>query len=570
MADEYRPRRPSLEPRGEDRRRGVLLPPRAREALKVGVEIMTGTLAVTLGPLGRVVAIDPIVDKGAPELVSQGSIVARRVIEIPDRYVNAGAMMIRHLAWHVRKDVADGSVTAAVLARAMVRGGARMVAAGANPMIIRRGLEKGVRTAVSELAAMAQPVGSEESIAALARAATGDSDLAALIAEVFDIVGVDGTIVVENYYGLGMDREYVEGVRWDSGLASYDFVTDNARHRALMRKPLIALTTTELESAAQIVPVLRAALEAGAESLVVIAPEVEGEALGTLLLNHRQGRLSCVPIKAPGSFIGRPEILQDLAVVTGATLIDDKAGLSMEGFRAQYFGRARRVAATRRDFTIIGAGGRPREIRERMAQLRAEMDALDRQEKSNTWDKLRRRLANLSGGVAVLKVGAVGKEEAKIRKTVADDAVESVRCALEEGTVPGGGAAYMACIPALEALAEVTEGTDEAAGVRILAEALTAPLQQIADNAGYPGSTIAAKVKMQGRGYVFDALSGQIIPAIEGGILDPAKVVRVALEKATSTAAMILTTDSIVLTERMGGLEKRDGRGTLRGVDLEP
>jgi chaperonin GroEL len=437
-------------------------------------------------------------------------------------------------------------------------------------MIIRRGLEKGVRTAVGQLAAMAQPVGSEESIAALARAATGDSDLATLIAEIFDIVGVDGTVVVENYYGLGMDREYVEGVGWDSGLASYDFVTDNARHRALMRNPLIALTTSKLGSAAQIVPVLRAALEAEAEGLVVIAPEIEGEVLGTLLLNHQQGRLACAPIKAPGAFVDQPEILRDLAAVTGATLIDDKAGLSMEGFRARHFGRARRVSATRRDFTIIGAGGRPREIRERMAQLRAEMDGLDRQEKSNTWDKLRRRLANLSGGVAVLKVGGIGKEEAKIRKTVADDAVESVRCALEEGTVPGGGAAYIACIPALEALAEVTEESDEAAGVRILAEALTAPLQQIADNAGYPGATIAAKVKTQGRGYVFDALSGQIVPATEGGILDPAKVVRVALEKATSTAAMILTTDAIVLTERMGGLVKRGGRGTLRGVDLEP
>jgi chaperonin GroEL len=198
------------------------------------------------------------------------------------------------------------------------------------------------------------------------------------------------------------------------------------------------------------------------------------------------------------------------------------------------------------------------------------MDALDRQEKINTWNRLRRRLANLSGGVAVLKVGAIGKEEAKIRKTVAEDAIESVRCALEEGTVPGGGAAYVACIPALEELAAVTEEIDEAAGVRILAEALTAPLQQIADNAGYPGSTIAAKVKAQGRGYVFDALSGQIVPATEGGVLDPAKVVRVALEKASSTAAMILTTDAIVLTERMGGLEKRDGRGALRGVDLEP
>jgi chaperonin GroEL len=570
MADEYGPRRPSLEPRGEDRRRGVLLPPQAREALKMGVETMAGTLAVTLGPLGRVVAIDPIVDKGAPELVSQGAIVARRVIEIPDRYVNAGAMLIRHLAWHVRKDVGDGSVTAAVLARAMVRGGARMVAAGANPMVMRRGLERGVRTAICELAAVAQPLGSQESIAALARAVTGDSDLAALIAEVFDIVGVDGTVVVEDYYGLGMDREYVEGVRWDSGLASYDFVTDSARHRALMRKPLIALTTAKLESAAQIVPVLRAALEAEAERLVIIAPEIEGEALGTLLVNHQQGRLSCAPIKAPGSFIDRPEILQDLAVVTGATLIDDKAGLSMEGFRVRHFGRARRVAATRRDFIIIGAGGRPREIRERMAQLRAEMDALDRQEKINTWDRLRRRLANLSGGVAVLKVGAIGKGEAKIRKTVAEDAIESVRCALEEGTVPGGGAAYVACIPALEALAAVTEEIDEAAGVRIVAEALTAPLQQIADNAGYPGSTIAAKVKMQGRECVFDALSGQIVPATEGGILDPARVVRVALEKAASIAAMILTTDAIVLTERMGGLEKRDGRGALRGVDLEP
>jgi chaperonin GroEL len=495
--------------------------------------------------MGRTVAIGPsLKTNSGPEILTDAGTIARRVLELPDRCVDPGAMLIRSLAWDMRDKVGDGSATAAVLARAMVRAGARMVAAGANPVLMRRGMEQGLRAAVASLGDMAQPLDSQGATAALARAATGDLALADLIAEIFDIVGVEGTIVVEKYVATVMEREYVEGVRWDNGLVSTQFVTDVARQEAVMTNPVIALADLDVTSTAQVMPLLNQALRCGAESLVLIAPKVEGQALATLLLN--KSKLPTVAIRAPGFTLNRSEIMKDLAVLTGATVIDPGAGRWMEDFQAEYFGGARRVIATRRKFTIVGARGSQKEIRRRSAELRARLVRQEPEDRST----MQRRLANLAGGVAILKIGAISEKARDLKAQLAEDAIRSVQSALEEGVVPGGGAAYVTCIPAVEAVTRDTEHVDQAAGVRAVAEALAAPLQQIAVNAGYEGSTVAAQVRMAGSGFGFDALSGRVVNMEDAGILDPAKVLRLALQKAASVAATFLTTETMVLRRK--------------------
>ena len=543
------PQPPAFVPRGEDKRRGVLFAPELHTALKQGVETMTAPLAATLGPLGRTVAVASMSgNHAAPEILSDAATIARRVMEIPDRYANTGAMLIRHLAWHARETLGDGSATAAVLARAMIDAGMRMVAAGANPVMISQGLEKGVRAAVAQLADMAQPLAGRAAIDALSRAATGDDALAALIAEIFEIIGPDGPIVVEEFLGTIMDREYVENIRWDSGLADTDFVTDDGRQAAVLMNPGIALVDLEITSASQVIPVVEQAQRARAESLVIIARKIGGEALGTLSLNAKR-TLPIAPIVAPGLVLSRPQILQDLAILCGGTLIEETSGLRLEGFRADYFGGARRVLAKRNEFTIVNPRGKVPAIRSRIAVLKRE---LAQQKPTAQPDMLRRRLANLSGGTAILKIGEVSAAAGKLKRQSAEDAIRAVRAALKEGTVPGGGAAYLGCVPALEELAATTANEDIAIGVRIVAEALTAPLCQIATNAGYEASTVAARVRMGEPGHGFDALSGQIVDMRAAGIIDPAQVLRLALEMAAGTAAMLLTTEAVVLTKRMG------------------
>ena len=336
------PQPPAFVPRGEDKRKGVLFAPEVHRALKQGVETMTAPMAATLGPLSRTVAIASLSsNNAAPELLSDAATIARRMIEIPNRYANTGAMLIRHLAWHARETMGDGSATAAVLARAMILEGMRTVAAGANPVTVCRGLEKGVRVAVEQLAEVAQPLDGQPAIAALAGSATGDPALAELIAEIFEIIGAEGPIVVEEFTGTVMDREYVENVRWDSGLADTEFVTDEAKHAAVMMNPGIALADMEISSAAQVVPIVEQARNAQAESLVIIARKIEGEALGTLLLNSKKG-LPIAPITAPGLVLSRPEILHaELLQPTARRRVDQirtaKNGQVLEDFRAAQY-----------------------------------------------------------------------------------------------------------------------------------------------------------------------------------------------------------------------------------------
>ena len=541
------PQPPAFVPRGEDKRRGVLLAPEVHRAMKQGVETMTAPLAATLGPLSRTVAIASLSsNNAAPEILNDAATIARRVIEIPNRYANTGAMLIRHLAWHARETMGDGSATAAVLARAMIQEGMRMAAAGANPVMICRGLERGVGAAVKQLAEAAQPLEGRAAIAALSGSATGDLALAELIGEIFEIIGTDGPVVVEEFAGTVMDREYVENIRWDSGLADTEFVTDEARQAAMMMNPGIVLADMEITSASQVVPLVEQARKAHAESLVIFARKIGGEALGTLSLNAKK-TLPIAPITAPGLILSRPEILKDLAVLCGGTLIDEKAGRRLEEFRVEDFGGARRVVAKRKDFTLVSPRGKIADIRSRIAQLQAE---LAQESPTAQPDMLRRRLANMSGGTAILKIGAFTKTEGQLKRKSAEDAIRTVRAALKEGTVPGGGAAYLGCIPALEAVAETTEDADEAMGVRTAAAALTAPLRQIAANAGYEASTVVAKVGPCAPECGFDAFSGRIVNMRAAGIIDPTKVLRLALEMAASTAAMVLTTEAVVLTQR--------------------
>ena len=518
--------------------------PETREAFRQGAETMTGLLAVMLGPTGRSVLVDKV-GSGAPDVITHARSVARKVMELPDPRVSAGAMLIRELVGNMRLSVGDGSATAAVLAREMVRSGARMVAAGVDPMLVQRGVERAVRVAATSLDRMARPLKSAGAIAAVAKVITDDAEMSDMIGEIFDIVGADGTVLVEKYITPYTEREYVEGVRWNSGFASEQFLTDLSRLEAVMANPVIAIANVNVSHVEQVTPMLDQALRRKAESVVLVAANVGDKALATMLLNRK--KIPCVAIRAPGFAMSKPDILQDLAILTGAMMVDPAISTRMETFRGEYFGRARRVVATRRAFTIAGARGSQKAIRRRITELRTLIERQDPREGS---DILQRRLANLSGGVALLKIGALREIDLDERVRLAEEAIRSVRSALEEGVVPGGGSAYAACTAAVEALLETAEDADQAAGVRIVADALGAPLRQIALNAGFEGSTAVARVKGAGPGFGFDALSGEVVDMQERGIMDAAKVLRVALEKAASTAVMILTTGALVVPKK--------------------
>ncbi len=556
-----------------------LFNPEVHLALGQGVESMTALLASTLGPVGRTILLESLRSTNdPPEVLGDSATIAHRMVKLSDRHTNVGAMLVRELAMEMRDRVGDGSATAAVLSREMVRVGMRMVAAGANAQLVRQGMEKGVRAAVAELKAAAQPLESTEMVGAVAQSVTGENYSAAngrpsarltlpeMIAEIFSIVGVDGTIVVQEHVSAFLERDYVEGIHWDSGgLAAANFVSDAARQETVLVGPMIAVADVEVNRAAQVVPLLERALKEKYEGLVIIARKIEGEALGVLQLN--KGKLDVMPVKGPGLTVSQPKILQDLAILTGARLVEERAGGQLAELRREDLGRARRVIATRRGLTIVGARGRQRGIRQRIAELQAELEREGPREQADT---LRKRVANLSGGVATLKVGAATEAERALRREMAEDAIRAVRAALQEGVAAGGGAAYMACVPAVNALEAAAASDEEAMGVRVVADALRAPLAQIAGNAGYAASTVAFRVGSHyngvqagaapvglrrtegaaGDGVGFDVTSGQVVSMWEAGIVDSVKVLRMALEMAASTAGMLLTTEAVVFKKR--------------------
>lgn len=538
-------------------REKVALSFEAREKLKTGADIMGRVLRVTLGPAARTVAIAPLVKSRAPEVLHDGATIARRIIEIPNRYENAGAMMIRHMAWRVREEVGDGAATTAVVAQTILHEAHRRVAAGANPMMLKRGIERALEVAVKELRAMAKPLESEEQIAAIATASAGDPRMGKLIGEMLSIIGHDGVILVEESAATFMDREYVEGMRWNTGYVSPYFVTDTDRMEAVVNNPWILVTDTNLESLEDVQPILEKVLKARQEmgipknegGLVIIANEIEKDALATLTVNKERGVMPILGIKAPGYGDNRVRILEDIALLTGAKFISEDAGERVYNATLEHLGKARRVWANKDTFTIIGGQADQAAIRARVLEIKNQLKGVGTKEKLSDYDreKLRERLGKLTGGIAILRIGAPTERELQEKKQRAEEAVAATQAAVEEGVVPGGGAAYLACIPTV--LAIEAEG-DERMGVEIMARALEAPAYWIAWNAGADARAVVAEAKRLGPGYAYEVRSDRVMRMEDAGILDPLKVVRVALETGTSGGLMMLTTEAIVLTKR--------------------
>ncbi len=514
----------------------------ARRKLKSGVDTLAEAVKTTLGPKGRNVALDK--KYGAPTVSHDGVTVAKE-IELPDPFENMGAQLLKEAATKTNDVAGDGTTTATVLAQSIVSEGLKNLAAGANPMIIKRGLDKGAQAVVQAIKDMAVPVQGRDEIANVASISAADKEIGNLIADVMDKVGKDGVITVEESKGLQFETEYVEGMQFDRGYISPYFVTNPDRMVAEIEEPYILITEKKLSAIADIVPVLENLVQQGRKNLVVIAEDVEGEALATLVVNKLRGVLNVLAVKAPGYGDRRKEMLKDIAILTGGVVISDELGRKLDSITVRDLGQARRVVADKDNTTIIEGKGSQDEIQGRMKQIKAQIE-----ETTSDYDreKLQERLAKLSGGVAVIKVGAATETELKEKKHRVEDALSATRAAIEEGIVPGGGVALLHAAAALDSLK--LEG-DEATGVTILRRALEEPIRQIAANAGYEGSVVVEQVRRRSqeqntKTLGFDVVAEQYTDMIKAGIIDPAKVTRSAVENAVSIAGMILTTEALV------------------------
>jgi chaperonin GroEL len=491
---------------------------------------------VTLGPKGRNVVLDK--KYGSPTITNDGVTIARD-IELEDALENMGAQLVREVASKTDDVAGDGTTTAVVLAQAMVTEGLKNVTAGANPMIVKHGLEKAVESVVAELKKFARPVATREDIAAVAGISAADPAIGELIAEVMDKTGKDGVITVEEGQSIGLDKEYVEGMQFDRGYISAYFVTNTDRMEAVLENAAVLVTDKKISSIQDLLPALEKAVQIS-KPLLVIAEDVDGEALATLVVNKLRGTVSVLAVKAPGFGDRRKEMLRDVAILSGGNVISEELGRKLESVTAEDFGGARRVVATKDDTTIIDGDGNEDEIKGRMAAIKVQIE-----DTTSDYDreKLQERLAKLAGGVAVIKVGAATEVELKEKKHRIEDALSTTRAAVEEGLVAGGGTALLQAIPALDKLK--LQG-DEAVGVAIVRKSLEAPIRQIAENAGVEGSVIAAAVRGAKRGHGYDALRGEYVDMFEKGIVDALKVTRSALQNAASIAGMVLTTETLV------------------------
>ncbi|HZQ98017.1 MAG TPA: chaperonin GroEL, partial [Chloroflexota bacterium] len=504
----------------------------ARKALKRGVDTLAEAVKTTLGPKGRNVALDK--KYGAPNVTHDGVTVAKD-IELSDPFENMGAQLLKEAASKTNDVAGDGTTTATVLAQAIVNEGMRNVAAGANAMLLKRGLDKAVEAVVNEIKAMATPVNGKEDIAHVASISAADREIGELIAEVMDKVGKDGVITVEESKGLRFETEFVEGMEFDRGYISPYFITNSDRMVAELEEPYILISDKKISAIADILPLLEKMLQTGRKELVVIAEEVEGEALATLVVNKLRGTINVLAVKAPGFGDRRKEMLRDIAVLTGGQVISEEAGRKLDSATLQDLGRARRVVANKDETTIVEGHGKQDEIQARIKQIKSQIE-----ETTSDYDreKLQERLAKLSGGVAVIKVGAGTETELKEKKHRVEDALSATRAAVEEGIVPGGGVALINAAKALDSLK--LEG-DEQTGVTILRRALEEPMRHIGTNAGLDGSVLveAIRRKSQEQGNKnlgYDVISGEYVDMVKAGIIDPAKVTRSALENAASIA----------------------------------
>ena len=511
----------------------------ARKALQAGVDQLADTVKITLGPKGRNVVLDK--KYGAPLITNDGVSIAKEV-ELPDPFENMGAQLVKEVSTKTNDVAGDGTTTATLLAQAMIHEGLKNLAAGANPIIVKKGMAKAVEAAVAEVKKQAKKVDGSNDIARVGAVSSGDEEIGKLIADAMEKVSADGVITIEESKTAETYSEVVEGMQFDRGYITPYMVTDTEKMEAVIDDAYILITDKKISVIADILPILEQLVQSG-KKLVIIAEDVEGEALNTLIVNRLRGTLNVVCVKAPGFGDRRKEMLQDIAVLTGGTVVSEEVGLELKTATIDMLGRARQVKVTKENTTIVDGAGDATAIKDRVAQIRSQI--------ANTTsdydkEKLQERLAKMAGGVAVIKVGAATETEMKEKKLRIEDALNATRAAVEEGVVAGGGTIFVNIIPAVEALLDSVDG-DEKTGVRIIAKALEAPIRQIAANAGLDGSVILEKVRNSGKlGYGFDAYKEEYCDMVAAGIIDPAKVTRSALENAASVSAMVLTTESLV------------------------
>ena len=516
----------------------------ARRALEKGVNALADTVKITLGPKGRNVVLDK--KYGAPLITNDGVTIAKE-IELEDPFENMGAQLVKEVSTKTNDVAGDGTTTATLLAQAIVREGLKNLAAGANPMVLKKGIEAATDAAVAALKEQSQPINGKQAIAQVASISASDETVGQLISDAMETVGADGVITVEESKTMSTGMTTTEGMMFDRGYASAYMVTDPEKMEAVLDDPLILITDKKISNVQEVLPLLEQIVQTG-KKLLLIAEDVEGEALSTLVVNKLRGVFNCVAVKAPGFGDRRKEMLQDTAILTGGTVVSAETGMELKEADLSVLGHARQVKVTKENTTIVGGAGDPDAIKARVGQIRAQIE-----ETTSDYDreKLQERLAKLAGGVAVIQVGAATEVEMKERKLRIEDALAATRAAAEEGIVPGGGIALLNTLPAVKAIENKYTG-DAKTGVQIILRALEEPIRQIAANAGIDGSVVVENVKSYKRrnakktGYGYDALKDEYVDMIERGIIDPTKVTRSALQNASSVASMVLTTESLV------------------------
>ncbi|WP_273126194.1 chaperonin GroEL [Bacillus weihaiensis] len=531
----------------------------ARRSMLRGVDALADAVKVTLGPKGRNVVLEK--KYGSPLITNDGVTIAKE-IELEDAFENMGAKLVAEVASKTNDVAGDGTTTATVLAQAMIREGLKNVTAGANPMVVRKGIEKAVAVALEELQAISKPIEGKESIAQVAAISAADDEVGQLIAEAMERVGNDGVITIEESKGFSTELEVVEGMQFDRGYASPYMVTDSDKMEAVLENPYVLITDKKITNIQEILPVLEQVVQQG-KPLLLIAEDVEGEALATLVVNKLRGTFNAVAVKAPGFGDRRKAMLEDIAILTGGEVITEELGLDLKSASIDQLGRASKIVVTKENTTIVEGAGQADQIAGRVSQIRTQLE-----ETTSEFDKekLQERLAKLAGGVAVIKVGAATETELKERKLRIEDALNSTRAAVEEGIVSGGGTAL---VNVYNKVAAIAEDGDTQTGVNIILRALEEPVRQIAHNAGLEGSVIVERLKNEEVGVGFNAANGTWVNMFEAGIVDPTKVTRSALQNAASVAAMFLTTEAVIADkpeEGGGGMPDMSGMGGMGGM----
>src|SRR5213080_2951994 len=523
----------------------------ARRSLQRGVDTLADAVKVTLGPKGRYVVLDK--KFGAPTITNDGVTIARE-IEVEDVFENQGAQLVREVATSTNDVAGDGTTTATVLAQAIVRNGLKNVAAGANPLALKRGIERAVDQVVENIRSQAKDVSGKDQIARVAAISAGDDEIGDVIADAIEKVGKDGVVNVEEGQTFGMDLEFTEGMQFDKGYISPYMVTDQERMEATLEDPFVLIANSKIGSVRDVLPVLEAVIQSG-KPLLIIAEDVEGESLATLVVNKLRGTFTGVAVKAPGFGDRRKRMLEDIAILTGGEVITEEMGLKLENTQLSQLGHARRVVVAKDTTTIIDGAGDSEAIKGRIKQIKSEIETTD---SDFDREKLQERLAKLAGGVAVVSVGAATETEMKEKKHRVEDALQATRAALEEGIVPGGGVALLNAAEAVKTKAGELE--DERTGARIVLRSLEEPLRQIAENSGLEGSVVVNDVRKAKKGFGLNAASGEIVDLVAEGVIDPAMVTRSALQNAASIAKNILTTEAIVAE-----IPEKDGGGGMGG-----